>query len=263
MCYDGCTKKRGLTLEAIAEAYGCSAATVSRKMSKFGITARLPWREHYPRHDFGGNPLEKAYLIGFRLGDLTVRRAELSIEVIMTTTRQEQVDLMHELFDRYGHVYEHHRPDGKVFMQVRLDDSFGFLISKEDRVPDWILADEECFFAFFAGYVDAEGSIKVDQRGFARFDLNSYDKILLSQAQAKLVKVGVICPPLRLDVPAGRCNSRGIVSREDYWGFSINKKISLNILFARLNPYLKHRKRCQDLQRAWENVKRRMKKRKR
>jgi biotin operon repressor len=101
------------TVEAIAETYGCSPATVSRKMSKYGIKARPPWREHYPRHDFSGNPPEKAYLIGFRLGDLTVRRAELSIEVIMTTTCQEQVDLMHNLFDRYGHVYEHRTPDGE------------------------------------------------------------------------------------------------------------------------------------------------------
>jgi hypothetical protein len=249
-------------VETIAEAHGCSAATVSRKMSKFDITARPPWRDRYPRHDFSGDSLEKAYLIGFRLGDLTVRRAELSIEVIMTTTRQEQIDLLHELFDQYGHVYEHHRPDGKVFMQVRLNNSFGFLIPKDDRVPDWILADEECFFAFLAGYVDAEGSIKVDRRGFARFDLNSYDKRLLSQAQARLVKVGVICPPLRLDVTAGRCNSYGIVSRKDYWGFSVHRKTSLDILFTRLNPHLKHRKRRQDLQRAWENVKVRMKKRK-
>jgi hypothetical protein len=104
-------------VEAIAEAHGCSPATVSRKMSRYDIEARPPWRERYPRHDSGDDPLEKAYLIGFRLGNLTVRRAELSIEVIMTTTRQEQVDLMHKLFDPYGHIYEHHRPDGKIFMK--------------------------------------------------------------------------------------------------------------------------------------------------
>jgi hypothetical protein len=231
-------------------------------MNKYGIEARPPWRERYPRHDFCGDPLKKAYLVGFRLGDLTVRRAELSIEVIMTTTRQEQVDLMHTLFAPYGHVYEHHRPDGKIFMQVRLNDSFSFLIPQEDRIPDWALADGECFFAFLAGYVDAEGSIQVDRRGFARFCLNSYDKTILSQAQARLVEVGVICPPIRPDVPAGRCNSYGIVSRKDYWGFSVHRKTSLDTLFSRLNPHLKHRKRRQDLHRAWKSVKERMKKRK-
>ena len=154
-----------LSIAAIAEAYGCSAATVSRKMSKFGITARPPWRERYPRHNFSGDPLKKTYLIGFRLGDLTVHRAELSIEVLITTTRQEQVDLMHDLFDRYGHVYEHHRPDTRIFMQVRLNDSFSFLIPKEDRIPDWVLADEECFFALLAGYVKLPGA---KRRGFLR-----------------------------------------------------------------------------------------------
>ncbi len=136
-----------LTVEAIAEAHGCSPATVSRKMSRYDIKSRPPWRERYPRHDFSGDPLEKAYLVGFRLGDLTVRRAELSIEVIMTTTRQEQVKLMRELFSRYGHVYEHRTPDGRVFMQVRLNRTFEFLLPKKDCVPDWVLADDEWFFA--------------------------------------------------------------------------------------------------------------------
>jgi hypothetical protein len=129
---------------------------------------------------------------------------------------------------------------------------------QEDRIPAWILNDEECFFAFMAGYVDAEGSIKVDRRGFARFNLHSYDRGILSQAQARLVEAGVICPPLRLDVPAGRCNKYGITSRKNLWGFSVNRKLSLDTLFDHLDPHLKHRKRRQDMHHAWDTVKRRM-----
>jgi hypothetical protein len=140
---------------------------------------------------------------------------------------------------------------------VRLNDSFDFLLPKEDCVPDWILAEEECFFAFFAGYVDAEGSIRVDRRGIARFDVYSYDKNTLLQSQAKLVAAGAACRPPRLLVPAGRQSSSGIISRKNLWGFSVHRKASLDTLFARLDPYLKHSKRRQDMDRAWDNVKKR------
>ena len=208
-------EEEGATLKAIAEAYGCSAATVSRKMSKLGITARPPWRARYPRRDFSGDPLEKAYLVGFRLGDLTVRRAELSIEVIMTTTRQEQVKLMHDLFDRYGHVYEHHRPDKKVFMQVRLNDSFSFLIPKEDRIPDWVLTDTEWFFAFLAGYIDADGSIRTASPRSARLDIQTYDQGILHGLWKGITNASIHCAHPRVVVQAGWTNSVGIVQRQD------------------------------------------------
>lgn len=239
-------EEEGLTVETIAEMHECSAATVSRKMSKYGIKARPPWRECYPRHDFGGNPLEKAYLVGFRLGDLTVRRAELSIEVITTTTRQEQVDLMHDLFDRYGHVYEHHRPDGKVFLQVRLNDSFGFLLPKEDRVPDWILADEECFFAFFAGYVDADGSIRTVSLRSARLDIQTYDQGILHGLWEGTTNAGMYCAYPRVVVKAGYTNNVGIVQRQDKWGIWVHRREHLHTLLDRLLSHLRHSKRRKD-----------------
>lgn len=239
-------EEESLTVEAIAETYGCSPATVSRKMSKYGIKARPPWREHYPRHDFSGDPLEKAYLIGFRLGDLTVRRAELSIEVIMTTTRQEQIDLMHELFDPYGHVYEHHRSDGKVFMQVRLNDSFSFLIPKEDRIPDWIPADEGCFFAFFAGYVDADGSIRTVSLRSARLDVQTYDQGILHGLWEGTTNAGIYCAYPRVVVKAGWTNDVGIVQRQDKWGIWIHRREHLHQLLDRLLSHLRHSKRRKD-----------------
>jgi biotin operon repressor len=234
------------TVEAIAEAHGCSAATVSRKMHKYGIKARPPWRERYPRHDFSENPLEKAYLVGFRLGDLTVRRAELSIEVIMTTTRQEQVDLMHDLFDQYGHVYEHHRPEGKVFMQVRLNDSFSFLIPKEGHVPDWILADERCFFAFAAGYIDADGSIRTVSPRSARLDIQTYDQGILHGLWKGITNASIHCAHPRIVVQAGWTNNVGIVQRQDKWGIWVHRRKHLHQLLKRLLPHFQHDKRRKD-----------------
>ncbi|MBN1979358.1 MAG: hypothetical protein JW918_18330 [Anaerolineae bacterium] len=246
--------EEGMTLEAIAEAYDCSAATVSRKMSRFGIAARSPWRERYLRHNFSGDPLEKAYLVGFRLGDLTVRRAELSIEVLMTTTCQEQVDLMYKLFDRYGHVYEHHRPDKKVFMQARLDDSFDFLLPKEDRIPDWVLADTECFFAFLAGYIDADGSIRIAGNHSARLDIQSYDSGFQKDTWKQLTAQGFSLSEPTIVVPAGYTNAAGIVRNKDTWGLNVHCRREIARLLQCLIPHLKHEKRLGDALAAYAVV---------
>jgi DNA-directed RNA polymerase specialized sigma24 family protein len=250
-------KDESLTVEAIAKMYSCSTATVSRKMKKYGIKARPPWRERYPRHDFSGDLLEKAYLIGFRLGDLTVRRAELSIEVIMTTTRQDQIDLMHDLFDRYGHVYEHRRSDGRTFLQTRLNDTFDFLLPQEDCIPDWVLTDkdDQCFFAFMAGYVDADGSIRVVGNHSARLDIQTYDKGLQRDIWESLARLGIFCPPPRVVVKAGYVNPVGIVQRQDKWGMWIHRRWDLSRLLEHLFPYLQHAKRRQDAMDALHAIK--------
>ncbi|MBN1811245.1 MAG: hypothetical protein JXA14_05355 [Anaerolineae bacterium] len=247
-------EEEGLTLKTIAEVYGCSPATVSRKMSRYGVEARPPWREHYPRHDFSSNPLEKAYLVGFRLGDLTVRRAELSIEVIMTTTCQEQVELMHDLFDRYGHVYEHRTPDGRVFMQVRLNKTFDFLLPKKDCVPDWILADDERFFACLAGYIDADGSIRIAGSHSARLDIQSYDSGFQQDTWKQLTVQGFSLSEPAVVVPAGYINAAGIIRNKDTWGLNIHRRREVARLLQRLIPHLKHRKRLRDALAAYAVV---------
>lgn len=247
-------EEEGFTLEAIAEAYDCSAATVSRKMSKLGIQARPPWRTRYPRHSFSGDPLEKAYLVGFRLGDLTVRQAELSIEVITTTICQEQIELMHELFDCYGHVYEHRKPDGRVFMQVRLNKTFGFLLPKKDCVPDWVLASDEWFFAYLAGYIDADGSIRIVGNHSARLDIQSYDSGFQKDTWKQLTAQGFSLSEPTVVVAAGYINVVGIMRNKDTWGLNVHRRREVAKLLQRLIPHLKHRKRLRDALAAYAVV---------
>ncbi len=247
-------EEKGLSEEEIAQMHNCSISTISRKMQKFGIEARPPGKLKYPRHDFGGDLLEKAYLIGFRLGDLTVRRAELSIEVLMTTTHLAQIQLFHELFSPYGHVYEHRRKDGKAFMSCRLNETFEFLLPKEDRIEEWVLADDEAFFAFLAGYVDAEGSFQVDRRGQAKLDLQTCDKGILHQIQTRLVQLGIGCPIPKLVVRAGRVNPQGIVQNKDTWFVGIRRRKSLHKLLKRFGDYLRHGKRKADAERVKGNI---------
>ncbi|MBI4772478.1 MAG: LAGLIDADG family homing endonuclease [Chloroflexi bacterium] len=253
----------GLDSYEIARRHGCSKTHILRLMEKYGLHRRPPETElRYPRHDFSGDLVEKAYLIGFRAGDLHVRirteRNSQTIEVGCGTTKQAQVELLHSLFDRYGRVYSHAPTrSGQMHVEAYLNRSFEFLLTKPDRIPDWIRERDECFWAFLAGYTDAEGSIAV-YRNRARFVIASYDAGILRDLQAGLVARGVPCPPIRIDQPKGSLTRslKGTLhrTRGDRYYLGVNRVAALNTLFANLAPNLKHPKRRADMLRAWPFV---------
>src|SRR3989344_6044355 len=97
----------------IAKKFNCHQTTIISKLKKFEIKTRTIQegkaltKPRYPRKDFDGTASEKAYLIGFRLGDLHARKTHPNsptIQIQTNTTRQEQADLMLDLFSKYGHV---------------------------------------------------------------------------------------------------------------------------------------------------------------
>ena len=83
----------GLTLSAIAAGYGCGLTTIWRRLQAAGIDCREGGSgPKYARTDFSGDLAEKAYLLGFRLGDLHVAiEGTRTIVVKCTSTRVEQV----------------------------------------------------------------------------------------------------------------------------------------------------------------------------
>lgn len=89
-----------LSIPQIAELCGWGRETIRQRMIEYGIPIRSfsqatlvqhgTWDEY---HDFSGDELEKAYLPGFRPGDLSVRYENASSEVMRITggtTKQEQ-----------------------------------------------------------------------------------------------------------------------------------------------------------------------------
>jgi transposase-like protein len=248
----------GLSMTALAERCGCSLTTMWRKLKAAGIESRpaisLP---QYARRDFSGDQIEKAYLIGFRLGDLNVELEGSTIVVKCTSTRAEQIVLFRQLFEAYGHVYTDEatiarRKRQSIGMIARLNRTFDFLLPKQDAVPNWILTIDETFFAFFAGYVDAEGYfhayyVQKQPKPQGRLEIRSYDVGLLSQLQGGLCDRGIACPPVRLRVRAGYTNRAGVRSNRDLWGLGIHRKDSLRRLFAKIEPHLKHAKRRRDM----------------
>ena len=239
--------EKKMPLSKIAKKYNCSHSIILDKMKKHGI-ARRNFSEAnmiYPKKEFNGNRTKKAYMIGFRLGDLTAERKCNQTFIQMNTTKKEQVELFKKVYGKYGHF--HSKKYGNVFRNnCFLHNSFSFLIPKNDKIEEWILKNKKTFFAFLAGYTDAEGIGVYDGR--ARFRLGSYDKNLLKQTYNKLNSLG-ICARYVLETKAGTrdCN-------QDFWRVSVNEKQSLIKLFSLLKSQLKHEKRINDLKKAEKNI---------
>jgi hypothetical protein len=144
-------------------------------------------------------------------------------------------------------------------MEVRLNMTFAFLLPKQDSVPEWILANDEAFFAFFAGYVDAEGYfhtyfVRAQPKPLACLEIRSYDANLLTQLSKGLNTRGITCPPARLRVRAGYTNREGVRSNRDLWGLGVHRKESLHLLFTAIHPHLRHAKRRLDMARALATI---------
>lgn len=247
----------GLSMSTLAVRCGCSLTTIWRKLKAAGIASRPDGgAQHFPRRDFSDDPAEMAYLVGFRLGDLNVEVEGHTIVVKCTSTRVEQITLFRTLFEPYGHVYTDEatrarRQRQSIGMIARLNRTFEFLLPKQDAVPEWVLLTDQTFFAFFAGYVDAEGYFCTYARpklpAAARLEVRSYDVVLLSQLRLGLCQRNIQCPPVRRRVKAGYTNRAGVRSNRDLWGLGVHRRESLRQLCASIEPHLRHARRRHDM----------------
>ncbi|HLC92526.1 MAG TPA: LAGLIDADG family homing endonuclease [archaeon] len=244
---------RKMSLETIGKEVGLSHSVVLDKLRANKIETRSSGETNtiYEKSDFSGDLIEKSYLIGFRLGDLCCERdSSFTICIKSSTTKNAQLELMKSLFEKYGH-YFFYDYDGTYSFQCNLNNTFSFLLPKVDKIEDWILQDDTYFLSFFAGYVDAEGTIKIyDNR--ARFRVGSYDRILLKTAYEKLLSLGIKCT-YKLETKANH-----ITQHQDFWRIGIARKASLFKLFSLLRPYMQHQDRLRDLDLAEANVIRRL-----
>lgn len=244
----------GMTSLEIAERLGCNDRYVRELMRHFGLTLRNKSGAaiDYPCHPFSGNYIEKAYLIGFRLGDLNVYKDMDTSHRICArcgTTVSEQVDLIRSLFEPYGHVNLRQGTIGEMQIECRLDLSFAFLLEKADRIPRWIAKDNDCFWAFTAGYTDAEGYIAVR---------------LSAKHQQAVVEIGSCDLGILRGLSKG-FHKRGVTSSlyykgetsggNDYYCLTIFRKDSLDAFFGGVDPYLRHADKRARMERAWLVVK--------
>jgi predicted DNA-binding protein YlxM (UPF0122 family) len=249
----------------ISRKMNCSRCAVEKLMKKYKIKPHSlsEAQMKYPKYDFSGNLIEKAYLIGFRLGDLSVGPARLQIQVECSTSRPEQVRLIKTLFQRYGRIIirQNRFVKGKLITDIKclLNNSFEFLLPKRDRIEPWILRNKKFFFAFLAGYIDAEGHIftrlqKKSKTPTAGLQIQSYDKSILHQIWSKLNKMRIKSPRPYLSHPKGYVSKDGVINRDDSWRLDINRKKALFFLLSAIEPYIKHEKRKRKLLEAKKNL---------
>ena len=254
----------GLSTWEIEKRYRNPRSTVYRKLLEYGIKPRSRAKSHiiYPRKSFDGDMFEKAYIVGFAVGDLRVRIVYKNSETIHAdcgSTKPEQIELIKKLFSKYGRVWMS-KPNkhGKIQVEAFLDRSFSFLLKPEKEICSWILKADNYFAAFLAGFTDAEGSIGV-HNGMAVYQLGNYNKELLSLIHQKLIEIRIYCPGPYEDKTKGYVTKDGYVHNQNYCRLCVHRKSSLLRLFELIGPHLKHKRRIACMKRAIENIKTRNK----
>lgn len=248
----------------IGEILGCSFKTVTNRLKEYNIPIKNPAlaRMRYPKTDFDGSSSDKAYMIGFRVGDLNVYRVSERSETIVVrchTTQREQADVINTLFSKFGRVDDAVRPNGHYYMNCFLNNSFKFLFPKDKSAWIWIkdLSDK---FAFIAGYTDAEGNFIINQ-GRARFKIDSYDKDVLDTI-AQWLQDQDISYKMRLIYKKGaeqKIYDKIGIYHKDLWRLNINRAKDLRKFIELMRPFMRHNQRLQDMTSCIKNIDKRIK----
>jgi len=119
------------------------------------------------------------------------------------------------------------------------------------------------FFAFLAGYIDADGSIRIvftltmahcQGKHSARLDIQSYDSGFQKDTWKHLTAQGFSLSEPTIVVPAGYVNAAGIIRNENTWGLNIHRRREVARLLQHLIPHLKHEKHLRDALAAYAMV---------
>lgn len=188
------------SINEIAKYLHVSYASVRKWLKKHKIPIRSisEASRKYVRIPFSQDATEKAYLLGFCIGDAYISKRYQSIDIWTTTTHPAMIRLFHILFSKYGHVSEYPKKGTLVYewsLRCSLDKSFSFLLEKYKKtISDCITKDENTFYSFLAGYMDAEGCWTVmkshkDGIGIV-FEIQSKDIEILEMIKMKLEEFG-------------------------------------------------------------------------
>lgn len=245
-----------LTQKQIARKFGNHSATGIQSLMKiYNLKSRNDSESHtkYPKYNFSEDLLEKAHLIGFRLGDLNIYKVHYLIQARCSSTIKEQAVLFKNLFKSYGYVNISTAKRGTLEMVVLLNNSFNFLLPKNDLIEKWILQEKKYFLSFLAGYADAEGSYymrkpyyKKSKIGWGVFEIQSYDRNIIHTTFQRIQSLGI---EGTFHHPRKRARQNG-----EMWRLTIVKKQSLWNFIKLIEPYHKHKNKLKDLRKVKDNL---------
>lgn len=246
-----------LTPFKIGEKFGCSSGTIVNRLKEYEISLKDPAyaRTSYEKKDFSGTFEEKAYMVGFRIGDLNVyKKSPDSYTIIVRchTTQEQQVNVIKSLFEKFGRVTASLR-NGHYHVNCFLNKSFSFLLKKDDSSWRWIKrADDNTVFGFIAGYTDAEGNFIINQ-GKARFKIDSYDASILRWT-SRWFKQNGIHNKLRIIYKKGEKVPNQSAFPKDLWRLNINDMKSLRLFLLKIKPFLRHEIRISQANKSLLNI---------
>lgn len=249
--------EQNLSPAKIGEKLGCSFKTVRNRIVEAGMPFKDPAiaRIRSKRRSFDGTDEIKAYMIGFRIGDLNVyvpNGKSKTVVVRCHTTQADQVRIMEKLFDSFGKVTVSSNK-GHYHVNCFLDLSFSFLIPKDETAWEQIRsARDSVVWGFIAGYVDAEANFILNQ-GRARFKIDAYDDLILCWISEWLETRG-IRTSFRVIYQMGDIWRGTFPLNKDLWRLNINEMISLQKFIHMLLPYIKHEKRRRDMVICQNNI---------
>lgn len=228
----------------IAKIFNYGRSTIHRHTVRLGINRDIATAHMiYHRAPFSGDLKEKAYLEGFAIGDLRVRkvgRLSKTIKIDCGSTTVEQVDLFKKLFSKYGRVWISNLTAKKIQMEAFLDDSFSFLLKAKENY-NWVFDKQRYFVRFFAGFIDAEGSFHIRNR--PTFSLGNYDIRILNEIRQALLRFGFTNVHIYADKRKGTFSTSGYVYQDNYKSLVITKKSELLRLINLVEGEIRHKNR--------------------
>lgn len=248
----------------IAEEIGnINDRTIRRKLNKFGIPTRTLSESLTKKFKkpFSNDLSEKAYFLGLRAGDFYAQQPHESIRIQTTTTHLAQQDLLKNSFKSYGemrvYLSKSKAREDEWFIYVDLDPSFKFLVTKPEKIPEWILEDDKYFFQFLAAYIDCEGTWRVQKSHQTHvrfmFTMSTGDQRILQQIKRGL-EILNYHPYLYLDKKKGTkiLTSYGPY-RSNIFRLAINRKKEMTSLATQLLPLSKHSEKIRKMKFILEN----------
>lgn len=252
--------KKHLSSRKIAKIFNCAYSYVDTKIRKLGLPIKTLAAAHITtkRSSFSENLNEKAYLIGFKIGDLRVRKVYKNSETILVdcgSTKSEQIRLIETLFEKYGRVWiSKPKSDNKVQIECGLNESFSFLLKKYSKFPAWVLDSEEIKLSAIAGFIDAEGSFYlVGDSLSSGFAIGNYNQTILKQIMGWIRNYGFKVRYFK-GVKKGYTGKDGYKHNNDYWILSIGAKRDLFLFTKKILPYLKHKDRIKCAKLVLRNI---------
>lgn len=246
--------------------FGCSFATVRNRLKEYNIPFKDPAfaRQRSSRADFDGSDSIKAYMIGFRIGDLNVYRPSEKSQTIVVrchTTQYDQIRVIKSLFKKYGQVTISLK-NGHYHINCFLNHSFMFLLPKNETAWEWLKkATDKEVASFIAGYNDAEGNFVLNQNR-ARFKIDSYDKDLLEFISMWLSSKNINNKFRRIYKMGDVWNGKYPLNK-DLWRLNINDMVSLERFIKLMMLIIRHKKRMRDMLICHNNIQTRQSRKKR